>query len=59
MNYTWDQKVKCCLVGSDGFWDMITNQEAIEHLKSSSGSLMVGRLLPVNARISKRGWSSW
>jgi serine/threonine protein phosphatase PrpC len=41
MTYTWDQKVKVCLVGSDGFWDMISNQEAVEHLKNNSGGLMV------------------
>ena len=42
--FTWKSKIKTCLIGSDGFWDMIRNQEAVDLLLKNN-SFMVFKLI--------------
>lgn len=43
--YTWNPKVKCCVIGTDGFWDMVSPQETLDFLKISNNNLMVNYIL--------------
>lgn len=39
--YNWSKKVKCCVIGTDGLWDMVSSQETLEILKPNKDTQFI------------------